>query len=251
MTRPLEVVTATSGLVLYQIPAEAEDRVVLKPKQISSVPDTDKVAGGNTVMLTEELDVQPVDASVKRKDVVPVETAVTKPVLEMVATAGLPELQVPPLFGSSCVLSPIHNRERPLSVVPGLACTVTGVELAEAQPVAWLVNTKEATPWARAVTIPALSILAIVGFNEVQVPPEFGEYCVVAPMHKDEGPIKVAAGLASTVIGLLKMVSQPVLLSINLKLADPSPTPVTKPEFETVATAGVREIHVPPAVGVS
>lgn len=73
----------------------------------------------------------------------------------------------------------------------------------------------------------------------------------MAPIQIDDGPVRFVTGLANTVTGLLYTVSQPVLLWTNLKEAVPAPIPVTKPALLIDATAVVREIHVPPAVGVN
>jgi hypothetical protein len=131
----LDVVWATSGRVLYQIPDEEEDNVVLKPRQTWLSPITDKVAGGNTVTFTVALDVQPVFASVKINEVFPAEIPVIKPELVMEAIAGFAEDQVPPVLGKSWLLSLTQMADRPISEVPGLANTVTGTEFAEEQPV--------------------------------------------------------------------------------------------------------------------
>lgn len=87
-----------------------------------------------TATTAEESDLHPVAEFVKTKRVVPNETAVTNPVLEMVATPGLEDVQVPPLDGLIWVELPIHKEEGPEMLMTGLPFTVICAVGSEIQP---------------------------------------------------------------------------------------------------------------------
>jgi hypothetical protein len=63
---------------------------------------------GFTVIVAEVFE-QVVDASVNMKDVVPTATPVTTPLGEIVATAGFPPDQVPPIDGVKLIFAPTHT----------------------------------------------------------------------------------------------------------------------------------------------
>lgn len=89
------------------------------------------------------------------------------------------------------------------------------------------------------------------GFREIQVPPADGKNVVVLPIQILFGPLRDISGLDWTLITLVKTVSQPVANSMNLKLALPWLSAVTKPEPEIDAIAGVNEVQIPPTVGLN
>jgi hypothetical protein len=52
-------------------------------------------------------------------------------------------------------------------------------------------NLKVTLPGATGVIIPVLATVAIVGTNEVQVPPEIGESKPVLPMQTEAGEVRI------------------------------------------------------------
>jgi hypothetical protein len=71
------------------------------------------------------------------------------------------------------------------------------------------------------VTVPLLEIVAIVGFKEIQFPPEAGKNEVVLPIQILFGPFNTISGFDCTLMMLVKTDSQPVANSMYLKLALP------------------------------
>jgi hypothetical protein len=69
-------------------------------------------------------EVHPVDELVKKNVEVPGVTAVTIPLLFIVATAVLLLVHVPPVFGDNDVVPPIHKEEGPNIETVGFALTV-------------------------------------------------------------------------------------------------------------------------------
>ena len=87
-----------------------------------------------TATTAEESDLHPVAVFVKTKRAVPNETAVINPVLEMVATVGLDEVQVPPLDGFIWLVLPMHKDAGPEILMTGLPFTVICAVGSEIQP---------------------------------------------------------------------------------------------------------------------
>lgn len=94
-------------------------------------------------------------------------------------------------------------------------------------------------------------MFAMAGCKLTQVPPEFGVKEVLPPAHIGDGPLSVVTGRASTVTAFEITDSHPVEDCVYLKLAWPTPIPVTRPLLETVATEGVSDVQVPPTVGLN
>lgn len=94
--------------------------------------------------------------------------------------------------------------------------------------------------------------VATAGVDDVQglVDAGLGEPVnwVVAPAHTTRLPDIVGSGLTVTALVVLE---QPVVVEVNVNVADPADTPVTTPPFVTVATATLLLIQVPPVVGLS
>lgn len=74
---------------------------------------------------------------------------------------------------------------------------------------------------------------------------------MVAPTHKLLEPVILTTGLFLTVTGLVGNELQPVAVSVNVNVADPTAIPVTNPELLTVAIEGLLLAHVPPVLGES
>jgi hypothetical protein len=105
-----------------------------------------------------------------------------------------------------------------------------------------------ATPVTRPVdeTVATAGVEDVHGFEDAGV----GEpvNCVVAPAHTTRLPVIVGSGFTVTALVVLE---QPVVVDVNVNVADPADTPVTTPAFVTVATAALLLVHVPPVVGLS
>jgi hypothetical protein len=78
------------------------------------------------------------------------------------------------------------------------------------------------------------------------VPPVVGDNVMVLPIHTDEPAVTV--GKAFTVTDEVVLL-HPVVVCVNIKVADPAATPVTTPAFVTVAIAALLLVQVPPVVG--
>lgn len=194
------------------------------------------------------LDVQPVEFSVKVKVTCPAETPVTNPEPLTVATAGLDEVQTPPVEGVTVVVDPIQIDVLLIFTV-GLPYTVTLFVAFDTHPVDVLVNIKPDDPGAKPVTNPALVTDATDEFTKVHVPPVEGDKVVVPPIQIPFGPVTETTGLAFTVSGAVGRLEHPVVLLVNVKVTFPCPKPVTKPAFVTLATDGLLLIHIPPEFG--
>ena len=91
-----------------------------------------------------------------------------------------------------------------------------------------------------------LSTVAIALLLLVHVPPLLGETLAVEPAHTYVAPPRTGEALTVTA----EVVEEhPLTLVVNVNVAEPAATPVTTPEFVTVATLVLLEVHVPPVVG--
>ena len=248
VTTPAFVTVATAALLLAQVPPELGDKVVVEPMQILLAPT--RVATGAAFTVTAEVgaDTQPVTELVKVKVAVPAVTPVTTPALLTVATAALLLAQVPPVVGDKLVVLPTQIALAPVILTTGGAFTVTADVGAEAQPAA-LVKIKVAPPAPTPVTTPALVTVATAALLLAQVPPVVGDKVVVPPTQIVLLPVRLAAGMALTVMEGVAAETQPVAVLVKVKVADPAATPVTTPAALTVATAGLLLVQVPPLVG--
>lgn len=124
VTKPALVTVAIVGFTAVHVPPVVGDSVVVDPIHTAAVPVIVTVGLGLTVTGPVVL-VQPVAVFVKVKVAVPVDIAVTTPVVAFtVATAGLLLCQVPPVFGVSVVVFPIHIADAPLIPTVGRGLTV-------------------------------------------------------------------------------------------------------------------------------
>lgn len=71
-------------------------------------------------------------------------------------------------------------------------------------------KTNLAKPCDKPVTLPALSIVATVGFSAAHVPPEEGLSCVLPPRHIDVAPLNDISGRFIMVIPFVEGDSHPV-----------------------------------------
>lgn len=248
-TTPALVTVATALLLLAQVPPEVGDKVVVDPTH-SEVDPVILIDGlGFTVTGEEGSDVHVELSNVKVKEEVPAPTPVTTPPLVTVATDGLLLTQVPPLEGVNVVVWPIQILEDPDIETVGFTFIDIDVVGSEAQSVALLVKVNDAVPAAIALTKPALVTVATELLLLAQVPPDVGDKVVVDPTHKDVDPVILTDGLVFTVIFEDGSDEQVELSKVNVKLADPAPTPVTIPALVTVATEALLLTQEPPEVG--
>ena len=96
------------------------------------------------------------------------------------------------------VNEPAQIDEGPDILTAGFELTVTNAEALEVQPVLLSVKVKVDVPAATAVIIPALVMVATEGLLLTQIPPVEGKIDVVPPIHIEEGPFIVIAGLPFT-----------------------------------------------------
>lgn len=165
-----------------------------------------------------------------------------------VATEGSLLTQVPPLEGDKPVVAPTQILLGPLILTVGNALTVTEEVGADIHPVPESVKVKLAVPADTPVTTPAFVTVATDGSLLTQVPPDAGDKVVVTPTQMLLAPVMLTEGFAFTVTAEVGSDSQPVTLSVNIKVTEPADTPVTMPAFVTVATAG-SELTQRPFVG--
>jgi hypothetical protein len=106
-------------------------------------------------------------------------------------------------------------------------------------------------PAETAVTTPLSLTVATDGLLLVQVPPVVGDNVVVKPSQMVLAPVIETTGGVVTVRSVVGSLEQLVVVLVNVKLADPVLTPVTKPLLVTVATATLELVQVPPVEGKS
>jgi len=250
VTTPAFVTVATEALLLAQVPPVEGDKVVPKPTQILLVPVILTTGKAFTVTAEVARETQPVPESVKVKVADPAVTPVTTPASVTVATAGLLLIQVPPVEGDKVVVAPTQIVLAPVILTAGCASKVTAEVVAEQFGELLLVNVNVAEPADIPVTTPALVTVAIAGALLTQVPPLVGDKVVVEPTQIVLIPVILTTGSAVTETAAVgKEVQFGDVLLVNVNVAIPADTPVTRPALSTVATAGAELTQVPPDVG--
>lgn len=249
VTTPALVTVATAGLLLTQVPPVVGDKVVVEPTQILSSPVM--LTLGKALMLTAGVgaETQPVLVLVNVNVAEPAAMPSTTPPLVTVATAGLLLAQVPPVVGDKVVVLPTQTLLEPVMLTIGAALIVTNPVAAEIHPVTASVNVNVAVPADTPVTTPALVTIATAGLLLTQVPPVVGDKVVVLPTQMLLAPVILTVGAAFTVMAEVGADTQPVVVLVKVKVAEPAETPVTTPALVTVATAGLLLTQVPPVVG--
>lgn len=141
---------------------------------------------------------------------------------------------------------PSHIVASPAMVPVGSGFTVSVVVVA-LQPEDVSVKVKETVPAEIAVINPALSIVATVASLLTHVPPLIDVAFIVAPTHN------VVCGRLTTGNGFTVtedvVATQPVDVSVKVKVTEPAEIAVIKPVLSIVATAGLLLTHVPPVPG--
>jgi hypothetical protein len=173
--------------------------------------------------------------------VVPAATAVTKPVVETVATLGAEDVQafevaaVP--LPVNCDVALIHAESVPVIVGPAETVNVAVV----VQPVLFL-YVIVAVPAATAVTNPVEETVAILVAEEVHGPVvaavPLPVNCDVAPTHAESVPVMVGPAITVNVA----VVVHPALF-LYVMIDVPGATPRTVPDAETVAMFVAEEVQ--------
>lgn len=91
----------------------------------------------------------------------------------------------------------------PLILTTGLALTVNMGDTSDVQPVEVCVNWNVVVPAARVVTKPLLLMVATLGFELVQIPPELGDKEELDPIQTAVEPVKLIPGFGLMETGLL------------------------------------------------
>jgi len=112
-----------------------------------------------------------------------------------------------------------------------------------------LVKVKVAVPAETPVTTPASVTVATAALLLAQVPPVDGDRPVVKPTQIVLGPLIFTTGKGLTITGEVAADTQPVVVLVKVKVANPADMPVTNPALVTVATPGSLLSQVPPLVG--
>ncbi len=118
-------------------------------------------------------------------------------------------------------------------------------------PVALFVKVKDTLPCVRAVIAPVfISMVATVKLLLTQVPVTDGVTIAFAvPPAHITGADKLTTGLATTTTGAEGADEQPVVVSVQINVADPTVKPVTIPELFITAIVAFDVAHVPPVLG--
>jgi hypothetical protein len=98
-----------AGFRLVQAPPDVGNSCEVCPVQIDCGPVILTEGLGRTVIFDVGNETQPVDTCVKIKCAVPADIPVINPLLLMVATAGLDEIQVPPVAGVAVAVPAIQT----------------------------------------------------------------------------------------------------------------------------------------------
>jgi hypothetical protein len=197
-----------------------------------------------------ESDEHPVKLFVKINLDEPGLNAVTIPALFMDATVLLLLDQVPPEDGSKLEECPIHKLPVPFNTAIGFGLTTIGILDAEEQP-ALDVNIKVAIPFTKPVTRPLLFTEATVLLLLCQEPPEVGFNCEVLPTQILLFPVIDTVGIGLIVTAEVELEVQLVVVSVNIKVAEPTDNPFTMPKLFTDAIVGFEDIHIPPVEGLN
>lgn len=123
VTNPVLFTVATPGLDDNQVPPEEGDNCVVLPKQIEEGPA--KLTGTVVFILTADVvsDAHPVLFCVNINRALPWEIPVTRPEFVMLATAGLTDVQVPPVEGDIWVVCPTQTEDGPDTCATGFGLT--------------------------------------------------------------------------------------------------------------------------------
>jgi len=236
--------------------------VVLSPTVRDEVPSaalTDATGTGVTVIAA--LAVFPSLAAVICA--VPGDSAVTRPVIDTVATAGLLELQAIDLPVRTLLLASLVSTESGWALpsanlaLEGATLTTatgTGATVTVALPLfPSLVPTIRAEPGARVETRPVIDTVATASLSELQLttrslsaPPEASNVaalaCVVSPTMSERAATETDT--EPTGIGVIVITADPLFPSLVAAIsALPTPTAVTIPVGETEATAGLVDVQ--------
>ncbi len=133
---------ATDGLVLCQTPPEEGKRVVVAPVQRVAPPAIWVVGLLYTRKGFVGCEAHPVTEEVNLNVVCPTVCPVTKPVLVMLATAGLELTQVPPEVGERDEVPFTQTDVGPVNTIVGIAFTVINADGFDTQPELKEVSTK-------------------------------------------------------------------------------------------------------------
>lgn len=246
MTPVVELMVAIPGLNAVHVPPDGVP-VAVVPLPTQTVDCAKLTVGlGKTVNGVVGAEEHPVDVCVQVKVAVPAAIPVTTPALVTVATAGFEDCQVPPVAGVTVVVERTHI-ELVVNVTVGVGVTVT-FNVSDLHPVDVSVKTKRPVPGVTPVTTPPFVTVAMAGNTAVHVPPVVGINVVVEPIHTAWVPLMATDGGGLTVTADVVLV-QPVVASVNVKVAVPCPTAVTTPLADTVATLVLLLTQVPPVVG--
>jgi hypothetical protein len=247
VTRPALFTVATAELLLAHVPPVFGDNCVVKPAQIEFEP-TILTVGLGVIVIVMSL-VQPEAVSVNLTSLVPAVTPVTTlPTNVKDPVPPATSDHVPPVEGNNVAVDPIQIFVE-LALTVGLGLTVIAPVVFE-QPVAVNVNVNVVLPCDTPVTTPPFVMVAMAGFVLAQVPPLVGDKVVVLPTQIVGGDA-VTVGFATTVNADVGSDTQPVAVSVHVKVTDPGVRPVINPALLIVATAGLLLAHVPPELGVT
>lgn len=248
VTRPLFATVAIPPLLLCHVPPVVGVNCVVKPTQIDGAPFV-TVGLSTTDMFT--VFVHNVPVSVNCKVATPKATPVTTPPRVTVANPGFKLVHVPPDEADTFIVEPIQTFVFGAMMV-GLGFIFNSDVVLE-HPVALFVKVKDTLPCATAVISPVvLSIVATPKLLLIHFPVTDGVTIAFAvlPAHIT-GADKLTTGLATTTTGAEGADEQPVVVSVQINVADPGVKPVTIPELFITATLEFDVDHVPPELGKS
>ncbi len=136
------------------------------------------------------------------------------------------------------------------AIIVGLGFTFSNCVVFE-HPVEVFVNVKETLPCARAVIAPVfISMVATVKLLLTHVPVTEGVTIAFAvPPAQITGADNETTGLATTATGADGAEEQPVEVSVQINVAEPTVRPVTIPELFITAIVAFDVAHVPPVLG--
>lgn len=146
VTTPLLFILATVDWRLIHVPPEFGENEVVLPTHIGDGPVSDITGLACTVITLLMVASHPVADCTYLKLACPAPSPVTNPALEMLATEGVSDIQVPPTVGLSCVVWPIQILDGPIRDNEGPLFTASTADESDTQPVNEFVNTKRAVP---------------------------------------------------------------------------------------------------------
>jgi predicted RNA-binding protein with TRAM domain len=192
-------------LLLDQVkPVPPVKLTVVEPTHTCEGPAT--VGIGFTVIVDEVLE-QPVAVLVKVNEVEPTASPVTTPLGEIVATAGFPPDQVPPVDGVKLIFAPTHTCVGPPKTGSAFIKTADVVSEHPVEVSKKLNVTLPGFTGDTGVIIPVvLPTVARFVANDVHVPPVVGERVPVLPTQTEAGEVKTGCGLTVTTEVVLEQV---------------------------------------------